>query len=256
MVVRFDGRNPRAEQFLSARSSRLITEITETSRNEIRSILTRVMREGVDANRAALDIVGRIAKTGADAGKRVGGVIGLTSRDIRASETAFAELRSGDPKQMQKYLNRKLRNRNLDAAVRKAIEAGKPVPVEEASKIVNAYRQRLLYRRGQTIARTELMTSLHNAQDEGMLQLYDKGEVLPEEVINVWDAADDGFERDTHAEASGQSRRGKDPFIVGGYQMRFPGDDAFGAPAEEIINCRCRRRISFDFAARAQRLAS
>jgi len=45
--------------------------------------------------------------------------------------------------------------------------------------------------------------------------------------------------RDTHIAASGQIVEENDMFIVGGYELAFPGDDSHGAGAEEIINCKC-----------------
>lgn len=43
--------------------------------------------------------------------------------------------------------------------------------------------------------------------------------------------------RPTHAEADGQQRPLDQPFIVGGYECRFPGD--FSLPPEERISCQC-----------------
>lgn len=54
-----------------------------------------------------------------------------------------------------------------------------------------------------------------------------------------WNTIIDGKERDSHAFADGQEKPIDEPFDVGGYFMNFPKDDSFGAPAEEIVNCRC-----------------
>lgn len=54
-----------------------------------------------------------------------------------------------------------------------------------------------------------------------------------------WKTIMDGRERDTHAVSNGQTVPIDEPFIVGGYRMMFPRDISYGAPPQEIINCRC-----------------
>lgn len=54
-----------------------------------------------------------------------------------------------------------------------------------------------------------------------------------------WKTIMDGRERDTHAVANGKTIPIDEPFIVGGYRMMFPRDISYGAPPQEIINCRC-----------------
>ena len=58
-----------------------------------------------------------------------------------------------------------------------------------------------------------------------------------QEMKKEWIASFDDRTRDTHAEADGQVVNYNDPFFVGGYQMQYPGEP--GAPANEVINCRC-----------------
>lgn len=45
--------------------------------------------------------------------------------------------------------------------------------------------------------------------------------------------------RDSHAEANDQVAGLDEPYLVGGYPMMRPGDGSMGAPAEEIVQCRC-----------------
>lgn len=52
-----------------------------------------------------------------------------------------------------------------------------------------------------------------------------------------WVTMHDNAVRETHVVADGQMVRISAPFVVGGYNLRFPGDPV--GPAENWINCRC-----------------
>lgn len=54
-----------------------------------------------------------------------------------------------------------------------------------------------------------------------------------------WKTFGDEKVRETHNEVNGETIPIQQPFIVGGYRMMFPGDTSFGAPAQEVVNCRC-----------------
>lgn len=86
--------------------------------------------------------------------------------------------------------------------------------------------------RAEKIARTEIMSS-SNYVDYANYNLTD-------DVIGyTWKTCNDNRVRSTHKQMEGvYSPKGK-PFIVGGYKMLHPGDQSFGAPAGEVINCRC-----------------
>lgn len=57
------------------------------------------------------------------------------------------------------------------------------------------------------------------------------------DLMKEWAATEDARTRITHSEADGQKVPMDDPFIVGGYELMFPGDP--DGPPEEVINCRC-----------------
>ena len=60
------------------------------------------------------------------------------------------------------------------------------------------------------------------------------------EMTKEWLAHPGPRTRDTHIEAGAQDPIPLDePFMVGGYPMMYPGDSSMGAPAGEIIQCRC-----------------
>lgn len=83
------------------------------------------------------------------------------------------------------------------------------------------------------IARTETTVAMNNAQDLAMIS-------SGAEMDKIWITRMDGRERESHNVANKQKVTQKGLFLVGGSKMKFPGDRTNGAPAKEIINCRCR----------------
>lgn len=244
MVARFEGRNPRAENWLKKQSSDLITKVTEKTKDAVRSVLRDGMEAGRGPRGVALDIVGSFDRK---EGRRVGGLIGLTERDKVYADRALEELTSGNRASLSNYLNRKARDRRFDPIVERAIRDGEPIDRAKALKMQQRYKDRLLFNRGETIARTELLQSLHQSQDEALQQMLDRGVLQPDQITRVWDAANDSDTRESHLAMDGQERRKGEPFTTGdGYLMMYPGDSSLGAPGGEIINCRCRIRPKID----------
>lgn len=172
-------------------------------------------------------------------------MIGLTAGDKDAVDLAIEELISGDPAKLRSYLRRAPRDKRFDPLVKRAIREKSKIPASKAAKIAGRYSDGLLRRRGDKIARTELLGSLHHAQDEGLQQMLDDGRLKLSQITDEWDAANDNDTRHSHRAMDGQRRRHGEPFLTGGgYLMHFPGDRSLGAPAEEIINCRCRKRVT------------
>jgi hypothetical protein len=219
LVIRFQGRNPRAESWVADRSSRLIVEIIDGQRALVRDVLTQKLAAGVNPRTTALDLVGRVVD-----GKRQGGIVGLTSRDARAVENYRAAL----------------------------IEDGRAAA--QIERMTNRYSNKLLLRRGETIARTETIAALNAGRDEGVTQLIERGEVPAEDVTGEWSASADGRVRDSHAGMDGQTQPHGEPFqSPTGAQMMFPGDSSLGAGGEDVINCRCYLAVKIDWLAGAAR---
>ncbi|HWV44127.1 phage minor head protein [Pseudorhodoplanes sp.] len=241
LVVQFNIRNPQAEAWLRNHSSTLVREILDDQRDMIRTHLANGMARGVNPRTSALDLVGRIGATG----RREGGVIGLTSSQAEWVRRYEAELASDAP---GAALARELRDRRFDAAVRRAADAGEPVPASIRAKMVTAYRNRALRFRAEALARTEAMAALHTAQDEAINQAVSAGAIDQTAVTFAWRTARDKRVRDSHKAMEGQTRPMGVPFRSGsGAMLRYPGDPS--APASERINCRCWREPVVDFLA-------
>lgn len=255
-IGRFDLRNPRAERLVRRFSSDLIVEIHADQRESARIVLERNMREGVSAARTKQDLIGRRPARGMD---RQGGIIGLTSRDAGHVQSVREIL--SDPERIREYFikDRKtgkwkprygLTDRRFDPDIKRAIRDGKAIPSAKVNRVAHLYADRMLQERAESIARTELLGSLHAAQDEGLSQLVERGTITNEQITEIWDAANDSATRSSHRAMDRQKRKRGEPFRTGdGYLMRYPGDRSMGAPAKEIIRCRCRLEVSIDWLA-------
>ncbi|WP_420465613.1 phage minor head protein [Panacagrimonas sp.] len=241
--LRFDVRNIRAEEWLRDHSSRLVTRVIDDQRDAIRVTVSNGAQIGRAPRSTALDIVGRISP---QTGRRAGGIVGLTSNQAGYVANARAQLL--DPEQMAGYFDRQLRDRRFDGIVRRAMEAGKPVKAADIDRIVGRYSDRLLRQRGEMIARTETLSAFNAGSDQVYTQAVEAGQIRADAVTATWVATRDGRTRDSHAAMSGQTVAYGEPFRTpSGYLMRYPGDSGLGAPAAEVIQCRCvaRRRVDF-----------
>lgn len=240
-VIRFDLRNPRAEQWLRYKSSSLITNITDDARSNVVAMLAAGMEAGRNPRNTALDIVGRIDPT---TGKRVGGVIGLSEQQQFWSRSFRTDLEQLNPR----YFDKALRDKRFDPIVRRAIESGQPLSKAQIDKMVYRYRDNALRHRGEQIGRTESLAALNAAELESVRQLLERDIVREKDVGREWDSAGDGKVRNSHKLMDGQVVGIDEPFITpAGFGMMHPGDNSLGAPANEIIGCRCRAKTKIDW---------
>lgn len=241
LAIMFNARNPRAEDWLRSHSSTLVTGIVSDQRTMIRQHLEAGMAAGDNPKAVALELVGRV---NAATGKREGGVVGLTASQEAWSRNYAAELANGDAA----ALTRNLRDRRFDKTVAKAIREKQPIPADLQAKMLAAYRNRSLRYRAETIARTEALTSLHQAQQEAMRQGIDAGQVKPDTITKVWHSAADSRVRESHRVLNGQRTAFNGVFVSpSGARLSHPGDPS--APAAETVNCRCWMQMKVDFLA-------
>lgn len=110
------------------------------------------------------------------------------------------------------------------------INAGEGIP-ELAGRIRDLFDQTYASR-AKTVARTEVIGGYN-----GATRMAADG--LPDDVVvgYEWISTPGTRTRPTHSRAHGQQVRRGDKFHVGGFELDHPG--AAGAPAKEVVNCRC-----------------
>lgn len=228
-VFGFDGRHDRALNQIDRITGRLVEGI----KSDTLVMVQGVVRAGIEAGTSGAKVARQITGTqNAVTGRREGGFLGLNSQQTDAAIRARAELQNLD----RAYFGRKLRNRNFDAMVRKAIETGKPLSQADLDRVANAYKDRLLAYRGKVIARTEAHTALAKGAYEGYTQLEDAGLGT---VTKIWIHGFSSDFRPTHLSAAqAPARRLREPWLMEeGLPMQHPHDEAGGAV--NSINCKC-----------------
>lgn len=240
-IFRFNIRDPRAEKWLRDKSSSLVTNLTDDMRLAVRSTLEAGMQAGRNPRSTALDIIGRYNR---QTKRREGGIIGLTNQQELWVRTTRRQLETLDPK----YLTKELRAKRYDTIVEQAIASGKPLTRDQIDSLVTRYADNTLRYRGETIARTEGLEALMASDYESTKQVIATGAAREKDVSREWDAVGDNRVRDTHREMEGQKVGLDEPFISpSGARLMYPHDRSLGAPAQEIIDCRCRVKTTIDW---------
>lgn len=247
-IPSFNMRNTAVENELSVYSSEFITNITDEIKENIRTILTEGQARGDNPRSTALNIVGRIDPT---TKKRVGGVIGLSSNQVKW----VVDVRKYLEGLNKMYLQLGLRDKRFDSIVQKAIETGQPLSAGKISQIVTAYEQKALKFRADAIARTEAIGAINRAETAAIRQALDEGQITKNMVRKWWDDTGDMRTRKTHLEMGRKYSKDKaipidEPFIFpDGQKCMYPGDTSMGLSAREVINCRCKVQYDIDFLA-------
>ena len=205
----FNVTDDRAVEIMRQRQLNLIANLTTQQRNVVRDALLRGQREGLGPEKTA-----RLFRD----------AVGLSDRDAQAVETYRRTL-----SRQQSSLERELSGE--DAVF-------EPETSDVTDRKLSAYARTLRDSRAETIARTERMRVMAEAQDTALRQSLDAVGQSPDLTGKEWAATHDSRTRDAHAARDGQRRRLDDAFDNGIMQ---PGD----GPPEESINCRCVLLYSF-----------
>ncbi len=243
LVVRFDGRNPEAEAWLSGHSSALITRLTEEQRQLVRVSLSESMRRGVNPRQAALEVVGRVNRA---TGRREGGVFGLSLPQEQFVSKARDQLASSAPADLRDYLSRTKRDKRFDRSVTKAIREGTAVDPAIAAKAVTAYERRLLKLRGDLIGLNETFTAMEQAKEQAYLQAVTSGKIEGSAVEKVWRHLGNPHPRVQHLALNGKSVGLHEDFVLpDGTRMRHAHDPE--APIRHNAGCHCQTDYRIDF---------
>jgi hypothetical protein len=121
--------------------------------------------------------------------------------------------------------------------VARGVNAGDSIPQlrDRIDTVLSTTRSERWPNRATVVARTEAIGALNAGRSEAFKALAEEDPEL--ELERVWLATDDHRTRESHRLADGQRVPLGSPFIVGGFELAFPGDPS--GPPEEVIQCRC-----------------
>ena len=236
-VYAFDHRAPQAAGWVTDFAREQVTLTRRTDQEVIRQVIAQGTADGRNPRDVARQLVGVRTPQG-----RVGSAVGLSDQMLQWVTDARTEL-EGD---LPNYFTRRRRDKRFDKTVRRG-----NLTKTEVDKIATAYAERLRTLRAETIARTTATAALNAGRTISLEQAIADGRLTRDAVERVWDSAGpDGRTRDSHLRMDGQRRSVSDPFVSpGGARLRWPGDTGLGAPAEEVVACRCYVRTEVDFLA-------
>lgn len=228
--VRWNSATAESERFARYVVGSDITQITNDMRDAVRWTMGDGLAFGRSNNRIALDIVGRVGKSGA----REGGIVGLNEGRARWVSDYRKRLEAGLG----------AGSSNLVTASERALIKRGGLTQKQIDRLVQSYSNRQLLSRGMTIARTERGKAMNMGAIEGWRQGADKTGIPVSALIKEWrHEGNNRVDRVSHVAANGDKVQGLyTPFVVGGYTCQYPHDP--NLPASEVINCGCRVKVS------------
>lgn len=239
----FNPGNPRAEQAVDELHTGLMRglhggpAITEEGIRAIRTFIRRGLEDGKNPRTIARQIRGKY-----DYRLKAyqGGIIGLTDKQAIHVLNAERQLRSEDPKELRKYLGRKLRDKRFDSIVIGAINGKNKLTETQIQNMVHGYTRKYIRFRSEVVARDQALLALSRGQEEAISQAVAGGVIQGHEVRQHWITAQDDRVRNAHRAIPGMNpggvRRGESFRTPLGH-MRYPRDPQ--GSAANRIQCRC-----------------
>lgn len=172
--VRFDTLNPRVIEHVRQYRLNLVTSLTDEARDGVRAILDRGFRQGLHPT------IGEPGRRSMASELR--DVVGLNERQSQA----LANFRQGlERRELDRALGRDLGQR-LAAQTRRLIQQGELIDTGRIDALVDDYRDRLIRRRADTIARTESIRALSEGQHAAIREAVAQGHLQGETLRRYW----------------------------------------------------------------------
>jgi len=218
--IAFDALNERAASIMRNRGAQMISGLTQTSKDGVKSVLERIIADGVNPNKAA---------------KEIRQLIGLTDDQAQAVLNFRRQLELRQTLGLTPPNERRL-NAIEQAKIRRHMKEGH-FTTQNIDDMVERYYQSMLNKRARDIARTESMSAVNAGQNELWVQGLDLGILNDDEDRKFWIVTPDDRLRATHAAIPNMNPFGvkiRSYFITPFGLVFSPGDYNVN-----LINCRC-----------------
>lgn len=167
----FDLLNTESVAFIQNYGFNLIQQVSQSVRDAVRQVVDRAFREGGHPYVQA---------------REIRNFIGLTANQQAAVANYRWALENGD----RIALDRALRDRRFDPSVARAIRDSSRLPQWRIDQMVERYRQRMLLRRAQTVARTESLRASNMGQQTLWHQAVQQG-LMSQQTKRRWHTGED-----------------------------------------------------------------
>lgn len=219
LTVDYDPSQPPATAWVRNERVRIIANLSQDQRTAVQRVVSDGIARGINPRAMAREIKQHI---------------GLTPLQTSHVLSYRRLLQNGSID----ALDRELRSRTFDRTVASMFNRGGALTGEQIERMVAAYANNYLTYRAEVIARTESLRAVHAGIAEMYRQSVVSGDLEPEQIVRVWNAASDSRVRSSHREMDGQERGFEEPFLSGdGNPLMYPGD--VDAPIEDTVQCRC-----------------
>lgn len=172
LSVDIDPESPQAVSMIQDYVLGAVRNISDEQRNVITERIREGLVEGLNPHAIALQIRP---------------YIGLTHSQNATVDNFRALLEANDPGS----LDRELRDRRYDESIQAALESGDGLTPDQIDNMVRRYAERTLQFRSNTIARTESMNAIHQAQAFTWQQAADQGKIVASDMYRYWHVAHD-----------------------------------------------------------------
>lgn len=200
----FDQLNPRLITWLQTYNLGLIRQISDSTKEAVRSVLVGGMTEGKNPKDVARQIKGIVGLTERQAKavmnyrkeletfhlKRTAGSFGL-GRKVNSVNGTQVTILDEDGLNSDGVNARRLRDFRYDGQLSRAVETGKPLSPEQIDKMVAAYQRKYLAYRARTIARTEALRTTNMGVQDSWRQAIEDQVVQESLVRRQWVVAKD-----------------------------------------------------------------
>lgn len=242
---RFDMENTRAESWIRNYGADFAVDMSNKQKSALRQHIVDAYSRGDGPSSIARSIVGEL---NTQTGKRHGGVLGLTHKQIQTIESVRSKLSSGDPSLMSQVTKLSLMDKNSVKAIKKAISQKRSLELSSFTRIMSSYEDSLLRYRARTMARSEVGMAVMQARMESWRQALDKLDYPEAAITRTWRHGGGGESpRIQHIAMNGVSVTGLTDYfdLPDGAKMLHALDPAGGA--RHCANCTCDTDFEIDY---------
>ncbi len=205
--ISFDSLSPHVIEAVKRLETRVMTDLTTSTREVVRAHLYKGVQEGAAPKTIA---------------KGLRDILGLSPSELKAVDNYRAQLERGS----KAALRRTLRNKRDD----KAVIDGTLTP-ERIDRMVTAYTKRMTAHHAETVAKTAALDANKLAAKLSWDQAVQDGVVDPDKLVKTWVQVDRPTKRDEHVPMHGETVPYNQTYSNG--QM---------IPGEGEYNCACISR--------------